>query len=129
MLKIKVGKFLGGAGSSFSHGIWKSQAREQNGTTAHSLCYHHSNAGSKLRLWPKNLQHMSQQHQILNHLSMARNQTHILLGPNQGFYYWATLGTPKNVELLNLSLYAYLWRWIWRNYGLLLIHHHHFIEH
>ena len=40
------------------------------------------------------LHHSSQWHQILNPLSKARNQTHIIMYTSQLCYCWAMLGTP-----------------------------------
>ena len=40
------------------------------------------------------LHHSSRQHQILNPLSEARNQTHIPVDTSQAHYPWATTGTP-----------------------------------
>ena len=41
------------------------------------------------------LHHSSQQHQILNSLSEARDQTRILMDISQAHYHWATMGTSK----------------------------------
>ena len=41
------------------------------------------------------LHHSSQQRQILNSLSKARAQTHILMDVSQVCYYCATMGTPR----------------------------------
>ena len=38
--------------------------------------------------------HSSQQHQILNPLSQARDQTWIFMDTSQIHYCWATAGTP-----------------------------------
>ena len=43
------------------------------------------------------LQHSSQQCQILNPLSEARDQTHILMDTSYIHYHWATTGTPQEV--------------------------------
>ena len=40
------------------------------------------------------LHHSSGQCQILNLLTKARDQTHILMNPSQVCYFWATMGTP-----------------------------------
>ena len=45
-----------------------------------------------------NLHHSSQQSQILNPVSEARNQTHILIVTSQVLYHWATTGTPHKWE-------------------------------
>ena len=40
------------------------------------------------------LHHSSQQHQIVNPLSMARGWTHVLMDTSRVDYHWATMGTP-----------------------------------
>ena len=50
-----------------------------------------------------NLHHSSQQHQILNPLSEARDQTCILMDANQIRFHWATTGTPRATFLDFLS--------------------------
>ena len=40
------------------------------------------------------LNHISQQHRILNPLSEARNRTRILVDTSHILYCWATIGTP-----------------------------------
>ena len=42
------------------------------------------------------LHHSSQQHQLLNSLSEARDQTHILMVPSRVCYLWATTATPNS---------------------------------
>ena len=66
-----------------------SQARSQIRATAAGLHHSHSNAGSKLCLWP-----ISQQCQILNPLSEARDRTCILMDTSWICFHWATMGTP-----------------------------------
>ena len=56
-----------------------SQARDQIRTAAAGL--RHSNTGSKPHLWPS---HSLQQHQILNPLMEARDQTHTLMDTISG---------------------------------------------
>ena len=41
-----------------------------------------------------NLHHSSQQCRILNPLSRARDQTHVLINTSQVCYHWATMETP-----------------------------------
>ena len=41
-----------------------------------------------------NLPHRSQQHQIFNPLSEARDWTHVLMDTSQVHFCWATMGTP-----------------------------------
>ena len=45
------------------------------------------------------LYHNSQQRQILNPLSKARDRTYILMDPSRAHYCWATMGTSENVCL------------------------------
>ena len=42
------------------------------------------------------LHHSSWQHRILNFLSEARDQTHILMDASGIHCHWATMGTPQN---------------------------------
>ena len=42
-----------------------------------------------------------QQHQILNPLSKARDQTHVLMDTSQAHYCWATMGTPVWMLLIH----------------------------
>ena len=44
--------------------------------------------------WVYNLYHSSRQCQILNPLSKARDQTHILMDTSQAHYCWTKTGTP-----------------------------------
>ena len=46
------------------------------------------------------LYHSSQQRQILNPLTEARDQTHILMDTSQARYHWATMGTSIFFSLL-----------------------------
>ena len=46
------------------------------------------------------LHHSSWQHQILNWLSEARNQTCVFMDTNQIYICWDTMGTPSTVLLL-----------------------------
>ena len=56
--------------------------------------YGSSQAGGRIGAVAADLHHSSQQHQILNPLSEARNQTCILMDTSQVCYCWATTGTP-----------------------------------
>ena len=49
------------------------------------------------------LHNSSQQHQILNPLSEARDQTLILVDTIQVHYHWATVGTPISYQFLLCS--------------------------
>ena len=69
-----------------------SQTRGQIGATAAGPHHSHSNARSKLRLWPT---HSSQQHGILNPLSEARDWTRNLMAPSQICFCCATIETPR----------------------------------
>ena len=62
---------------------WGSQARGQIGAVAASLHHNHSKAGSKPCLWPTA---QPQQCQILNPLTEAGDQTHILMDISQVRY-------------------------------------------
>ena len=53
------------------------------------------------RLW--NLQHSSQQRQILNPVSKARDQTCNLMVPSQICFPWATMGTPVFVIFITAN--------------------------
>ena len=46
------------------------------------------------------LHHSSQQHQILNPLIEAKDQTCSLMDTSWVFYHWATMGTPQNLFFL-----------------------------
>ena len=46
-----------------------------------------------------NLHHSSQQRQIFNPLSKARDWTHILMDTSQAHFHWATVGTPVPLRL------------------------------
>ena len=52
------------------------------------------------------LHHSSQQRQILNPLSEARDQIHVLMDISWVYYRWATSGTPKLYLLICLSFSA-----------------------
>ena len=52
------------------------------------------------------LHHSSQQHQILNPLSRARDRTHILMDASQVHYHWATMGTAHLLKSLSQLLYC-----------------------
>ena len=47
-----------------------------------------------------NLHHSSQQHQILNPLSGARDRTHVLMDISRVRYHWTTMGIPLSASLL-----------------------------
>ena len=79
-----------------AHG--SSQARGQIRATAASLRHSHSNTRSKLWLWPTpQLMAMP----ILNPLSKARDQTHILMDSTRFITSWATMGTPRMISYLS----------------------------
>ena len=73
-----------------------SQARGLIEAVAASLRHSHSNTRSDHIC---DLNHSSQQRQILNPLSEARDQTHILMIPSRICFRCATMGTP--LELLD----------------------------
>ena len=58
-----------------------------------------------------NLYHNSQQCQILNQLSKAKDQTCILMDASQIHFHWATTGTPAFHFFMDLSPYVHPWRW------------------
>ena len=68
-----------------------SQARGLIGTRAAGLHHSHSTTRSKHIC---DLLHNSQQCQILNPLSEAKDQTHILMDTSWFLTCWATVGTP-----------------------------------
>ena len=68
-----------------------SQARGHIGAIATGLHHSHSNTGFELHLRPTP---QLRQRQILNPLSKARDQTHILMETRQVRYRWATTGMP-----------------------------------
>ena len=68
-----------------------SQARGWIRAAAASLGHSHSNTDLSCVCNPH---HSSWQHQILNRLSKARYQTHVLLDTSQVCYHWVTTGTP-----------------------------------
>ena len=70
-----------------------SQARSQIGAIASPLAYTTATAMPDLS-HVHNLHHSSQQHQILNPLSKARDQTCILMDASQVRFHLATMGTP-----------------------------------
>ena len=70
-----------------------SQARGRIGAVPASLHHSHSNTGSKRHV---QLHHSSQQYQILNPLSEARDGTCILMDASQIRFCCATMGTPRN---------------------------------
>ena len=57
--------------------------------------------------------------QILNQLSKARDQTHVLMDTNQVHYYWATVGAPQaefesftylmKKHLIGLEMFPYIY--------------------
>ena len=81
--------FGGGAAPEVAYG--SSQPRGWIEAVAAGLHHSHSNARSKPVC---DLHHNSWQHQILNPLSEARDQTCILMDVSQVHYYCATTGTP-----------------------------------
>ena len=70
-----------------------SQARGRISATVASLHHSHINAGSELHLWPTQ-QGSSQQCQILNPLSKARDQTYILTDTSQIRFLCVVTGIP-----------------------------------
>ena len=69
-----------------------SQARGLVRAAAAGLSHSHSNARSKLCLWPTP---SSWQHQILNPLSKARDRTYNLTVPSQIHFHCTTIRTPS----------------------------------
>ena len=49
------------------------------------------------------LHHSSEQYQILNPLSEARNRTHIFMDPSQPHFPCATMGTPNRALTLHAT--------------------------
>ena len=78
-----------------------SQTRCQIGATAASLCYSHINTRSKLHL------QTTQQCQILNPLTEARDQTQGLMVTSWVHYHWATTGTPWSFLIKGISFISY----------------------
>ena len=74
-----------------AHG--SSQARNWIRAAAPSLRHSHINARSRPHLWPTP-QLSSQQHQILNLLSEARDQTCVLMDTSRVCYHWAMKELP-----------------------------------
>lgn len=81
-----------------------SQARGQIGATAAGLRHSHSNARSKPRLRPTP---SSWQHQILNPLNKARDQTHNLMVPSQICFHCTIMGT-RHVSFGIITLSGYM---------------------
>ena len=73
-------------------GIWSSQAGSRIGAIAACLRHNHSNAGSRLSLWPTHT-YSSWQCRILNPLSEARDRTCIIMDTSWVRHCWATTGT------------------------------------
>ena len=92
-----------------------SQARDWIWAVAAGQCHSYSNARWGNCIW--DTLHSSEQCQICNPLSKARDQTHVLMDNSQVRYCWATSGTPnehifynskcnrKNIALRTLSVY------------------------
>ena len=85
-----------------------SQARGQIGAVAAGLRHRQSNTKSELVC---DLHHSSQQHQILNPLSKARDQTCNLIVPSRICFHCATMGTPR---LPKFSLHMFTPNYNWR---------------
>ena len=71
--------------------LFRAQARRPIRVTSARLCHDHSNERLSHVC---NLQHRSQQCQILNLLSETGNWTHILMDTSWIRFCWATTGTP-----------------------------------
>ena len=65
--------------------------------TATGLHHSHSNTGPS-HIW--DLHHSSQQHQILNPLSVARDQTWNLMVPSRIHFQCATMGIPLEMVFI-----------------------------
>ena len=55
-----------------------------------------------------NLHHSSQQYQIINPLTEARDQTHIFMDTSQVHYHRATMGTPLPFICLIISMKIFM---------------------
>ena len=76
-----------------------SQARGLVRAVADGLCQSHCNASSEPHL---HLHHSSQQRQILNPLSKARDQTHNLMIPSSDSFRFTTMGTPRILNYVKI---------------------------
>ena len=86
-----------------------SQARDRIGATAAGHSHIHSNAGSKLCLWP--IYHSSQQHQSLNSLNQVRDPTCNLMVLCRVHLRCTTIGSP-GVFMLLFWWTALLVQWV-----------------
>ena len=82
-----------------------SQARGQVGVVAASLRHSHSNADPRCVC---NLHCNSRQHQMLNALSEARDQTRNLMAPGRIHFHCATRGTPGHGFFVFFFLFLFL---------------------
>ena len=82
-----------------------SQARGQVGVVAASLRHSHSNADPRCVC---NLHCNSRQHQMLNALSEARDQTRNLMSPGRIHFHCATRGTPGHGFFVFFFLFLFL---------------------
>ena len=71
------------------------------GATAAGLCHSQSNSGSKQHLWAT--PQLTQQHQIPNPLSEARDQTCMLMETSQIHFCYSVMGTPCSKMFWGLS--------------------------
>ena len=94
--------FFFGRAASVAYG--GSQAKGQIRATAASLCYSHSNTGSKPCL---DLYHSSWQCRILNSLSEARDRSHNLMVPSWDHFHFATVGKNSCSNSLLFYLFIY----------------------
>ena len=62
-------------------------------------------ARGRIRGAASGLHHSSWQHRILNPLSKARNQTHVLKDTSPVCYRWATMGTPQ-VKSFSVTIHS-----------------------
>ena len=88
----------------------RSQARCQIKAAVAGLYHSHSNVGSEPHLWPTP---QLRQHQILNPLNKARDQTHILTEDDiLSLSHWDTKGNPYKNVLDDYVLLKYIIPWM-----------------